>query len=376
MHSLTDGKNHFIQAPRPELYDLAADPKETRNVMQDNRRVYTAMKRAIEPLMKEAAAPSAIDPEAAAKLAALGYLGSTVQTKPGEVLPDPKDKLEDFKLIQKAFAKTFHGDSQEALAIVNQLLTQNSRMTDLWDIKSKALVHLGRTEEAIEASKEALRLSPGSVNFAIDIANMYLDLEKPELAAQHAELAIKVHPGQAHEILARAWLARGDLKKAEQEARIAMTSKKDRIAALMVLSRIEKQRANYPGALAYLDQAEKALNDKHGMTMLYFMRGDTLARMGRDAEAEAAFKKEIDLFPDNVQTYKNLVLLLVAQGRYPEATQIIQSCIKNSPLPPSYLAVAQTLHVVGDNRGARFWALEGLRKFPGDPSLLKFARTL
>jgi choline-sulfatase len=376
LHSLIDGRNHYIQAPRPELYDLAADPKETRNVMQDNRRVYTAMKRAIEPLMKEAAAPSAIDPEAAAKLAALGYLGSTVQTKPGEVLPDPKDKLEDFKLIQKAFAKAFHGESQEALDIVNQLLAQNGRMTDLWDIKSKALLRLGRTEEAIEASKEALRLSPGSVNFAIDIANMYLDLEKPELAAQHAELALKVHPGQAHEILARSSLMRGDLKKAEQEARIALTSKKDRIAALMTLSRIEKQRANYPGALAYLDQAEQALNDKHGMTMLYFMRGDTLARMGRDAEAEAAFKKEIDLFPDNVQTYKNLVLLLVAQGRYQEATQIIQSCIKNSPLPPSYLAVAQTLHVVGDNRGARFWTLEGLRKFPGDPSLLKFARTL
>jgi len=106
------------------------------------------------------------------------------------------------------------------------------------------------------------------------------------------------------------------------------------------------------------------------------MRGDTLARMGRESEAEAAFKMEIQLFPDNVQTYKNLTLLLMSQGRYPEATKLIRDCVKNSPLPPSYLAVAQTLRVVGDTNGARYWTSEGLRKFPRDPSLLKFARTL
>jgi choline-sulfatase len=376
LHSLTDGKNHYIQAPRPELYDMVADPKETRNVMQDNRRVYTAMKRAIEPLLKEATTPTAIDPEAAAKLAALGYVGSTVQTKPGEQLADPKDKLEDFKLIQKAFALNAHGKSQEALDILTTLLAANERMTDLWSIKSQCLSRLGRTEEAIEAAKEALRLSPSSVNYALDIANLYLDINQPEAAAQHAELAVKVHPGQAHEVLARAWMARGDLVKAEKEARLSLESKKDRVAALMTLGRIEKQRGNYPAALVYLDQADKTLNEKHSITNLNFMRGDTLARMGRESEAEAAFKMEIQLFPDNVQTYKNLTLLLMSQGRYPEATQLIRDCVKNSPLPPSYLAVAQTLRVVGDTNGARYWTSEGLRKFPRDPSLLKFARTL
>jgi choline-sulfatase len=112
LHSLTDGKNHLISAPRPELYDMAADPKETRNVLQENRRVYVAMRNAIAPLIKEAAAPTDVDPEAAAKLAALGYLGSTVQTRPGEQLPDPKDKIGDFKLIQQAFTLNAHGEHQ------------------------------------------------------------------------------------------------------------------------------------------------------------------------------------------------------------------------------------------------------------------------
>ena len=376
IHSLIDGRNHYIAAPKPELYDLASDPKESKNVLQENRRVYIAMRRAIEPLMKEAAAPTAVDPEAAAKLAALGYLGSTVQTKPGEVLPDPKDKIEDFALIQRAFYLTSHQKSEEALELVTKLLTENPRMTDLWALKSKSLRRMGRTEEAIAAAQEAFRLAPTSFNYALDIANMYVDLEKPDEAEQHADLALKGDPGQAHETLARVWLLRKNLPKAEQEARQALAASKNKVSALVTLGRIEKERGNYAAALKYLDQAEASLKDKHGVTMLNFMRGDTLARLGRNAEAETAFRKEIDLFPDNVQTYKNLVLLLISEGRYPEATQVIRECVEKSPVPPGYLAVAQTLQVVGDVPGARYWTREGLRRFPRDPSLLKFARTL
>src|SRR6185369_5343361 len=49
LHSLVDGTKHFIQAPRPELYDLAADPHETANVIDSDRRTYAAMKQAIAP---------------------------------------------------------------------------------------------------------------------------------------------------------------------------------------------------------------------------------------------------------------------------------------------------------------------------------------
>jgi tetratricopeptide (TPR) repeat protein len=157
---------------------------------------------------------------------------------------------------------------------------------------------------------------------------------------------------------------------------MSLVYKKDKPAAFMTLGRIEKQRGNYVGALAYFDQADKALNDKKSITMLNFMRGDALARLGRNAEAEAAFKEEIRLFPDNVQTYKNLVLLYLSEDRMAEAAQVIRDCVEKSPLPPSYLAVAQTLRVVGDEPGARYWTAQGLRKFPRDPSLLKFAATM
>lgn len=377
LHSLTDGTNHLISAPKPELYDMVADKGETHNVLQDNRRVYVAMRKAIEPFMKEAAAPSAIDPEAAAKLAALGYVGSTVQTAPGEALPDPKDKIGDFKDIQKAFSLNMHGNYQEALALTTKLLADNPRMTDLWAVKAKALQRLGRFDQAVEAVKEAFRLSPTSFNYALEIANIYLQLDKLDEAQQHAELALKGDPGQAHEVLARVWLKRKNLANAEKEARIAMTYKKQKAPAFMILGNIAKERGQLPEALQFFDQAKATVTDKQrSMLMLNFQRGDVLARMGRNAEAEAAFNEEIKLYPDNVQTYKNLVLLYMSDGRYDDATRVIRECVANSPLPPSYLAVAETLRVIGDARGARYWAREGLRRFPGDPSLSKFAATL
>ena len=81
LHSLISANNHFIQAPRPELYDLSRDPAEKSNVLQENRRTYAALREAIAPYLKQAEAPKAISAEQAKQLAALGYVGSTVRSE-------------------------------------------------------------------------------------------------------------------------------------------------------------------------------------------------------------------------------------------------------------------------------------------------------
>src|SRR5204863_2353875 len=68
LHSLISGANHYIQAPKPELYDLERDPGEKTNVVRENRRAYVALREAIAPLVKGADAPAAIDPEQAKQL--------------------------------------------------------------------------------------------------------------------------------------------------------------------------------------------------------------------------------------------------------------------------------------------------------------------
>ena len=372
-HSLIDDSRHYIQSPKPELFDVKGDPGETKNLYAEDRRGSFAMKQAIEPFIREAEAPTNIDPEEAAKLAALGYLGSTVQTKPGEVLPDPKDNLQAVKDMGTAFTKYRSKEYQAALDITTRLLEGNARILDLWDLKSKLLARLGRPEDAIEAAKEGLRLSPRSANLAIDIAKLQLELKQYKEAEQHADLAITAEPGQANEVLAEIALAQKDIPKAEKHVKLALAADRDKVAPLMTLARVQRDKGDVEAALATLNDAVAKKREKEDVSLLYFLRGDVFARLGRAEEAERDFRQEITNFPEDPTAYKNLVLLLVAEGRVPEATALIRKLVDESPTPPSYIAICQVLETLGDQRGVKYWAHQGLQKFPDHRQLQRLA---
>ena len=77
--SLIDFPLHLIQGPDPELYDLERDPGETKNLRDDERRSFHALREAIAPFQVASAQPAQEDAETAAKLAALGYLGAAAR---------------------------------------------------------------------------------------------------------------------------------------------------------------------------------------------------------------------------------------------------------------------------------------------------------
>ena len=368
LHSLTDGRRHLIQAPRPELYDLRNDPGEKTNVLERERRAYAAMRSALQPLIREAAAPAAIDSEEAAKLAALGYLGAGAQIAAGEVLPDPKDSIGAFADVRRAFTLARRGENEQALALTEKLLAGNPRMLDLWDLKARLLGVQRRQREGIEAAKEGLRLAPTATHLALLVATLALEIEELEEAEQHAELAMRMEPARAHDLLARVWIARGNLDRAESEARKSLASQKDRALAFVTLGRVEKERGNYEAALRHFDAAAAALDQRENRTInsLHYLRGDALARLGRIDEAERAFREEIRLFPEEPRAYRNLILLYVSGGRTAEATAVIHQLIERSPTPLAYFAVIDVLKTVGDERGVKFWARQAQQRFPRD----------
>lgn len=376
MHSLIDGQHQYIRAPIPELYDVVADPSEKKNIINENRRAYVAMRAAIEPFIKQAAAPSAVDPEEASKLAALGYIGSAVSTNANEQLPDPKTTIGVFNDIRQAFTWYRNDKEAQALELTNKLLHDNSRILDLWDLKSKILEKLGRDEEAIAAAKEGLKQAPNSISLLVAVANLSVLTGNLDQAQQHAELAAKYDAAQAHDILARIWLARKDYARAKQEAEQTLQSDHQAIYGLVTLGLIEKSRGDLQSALRYLDQAEERVATRKNQRVpnLHFYRGDVLARLGRNDEAERELKQEIAFYPTEPDSYASLVLLYSAEGRLEEAKALIFRLVAVAPNPPSYIAISETLKAIGDNRGALYWAFQGLQKYPGDPALRKLAK--
>jgi arylsulfatase A-like enzyme/Flp pilus assembly protein TadD len=369
LHSLTDGAKHFIQAPRPELYDLRSDPGETKNLVDSDRRTYASMKAAIAPMVVPAASPAAIPPEEAAKLAALGYIGSGATAAENETLPDPKDGRQTFRDLRAAFALFRAGRNAEALAAFQKILRDNPRMTDVWDVTAKTYWRLGRRDEAIAAAKEGLKTNPRSAVLAMAVAEFALEAGHVEEARQHAELALPLDAPRAHELLARIALASNDLAAAEQQARLATAGGGDRAAASVTLARVLRQAGRDPDALAAADEAARIVTaeNKPPFAGLAFLRGDLLARLGRAPEAEEAFRQEIALAPADARAYQSLIVLLISEGRGEQATPLVFQLVDRAPTAENFAAVVKTMQAVGDTAGARYWAARGLRQYPHDP---------
>jgi choline-sulfatase len=348
LHSLVEGSDHFIDAPRPELYDLTSDPRERKNLAGGNRRRLAAMRAAIQPRKRDASAPAPVSQEEREKLAALGYVGSVATASDGP-RADPKDKIGTFRELQAAFRLSREEREQEALAAVDALLVREPDMIDLWDVRSKTLLRLGRTDEAIDSAKEALRRNPSATHVAADLANALLLAGRTDEARQHAELALRSDPTKARSILARIALADGDLSTAEREAREAVASGGDIDAALFTLATVQQQRGDHAAVLATI---ERLRTQPRGVAAL---RGDALARLGRTVDAEAAFRSELAAFPDSADAARRLVLLLVAENRAGEATEVIRGLAASAPGPRTYASIAETLRIVGDERGFRYW---------------------
>lgn len=375
VHSLISGHDHFIRAPQPELYDLASDFGEKKNIIADSRRQYVNMRTAIESFIKEPGAPSAIDAEDAAKLAALGYVGSTAASRPGQQLPDPKTTINVFRDIRLAFTWYRNGKEDEALRLTNKLLADNSQITDLWDLKFKILGKMERPREAVEAAKDGLRAVSSSSELLFDVASGAVVINDLDTAQQHAELLAKIDPGRAHEVLARIWMRRGNVDKSAEEAKLAIGTLHDPIGPLIELANAERQRGNLQAALGYVNQAmERASRKPEPVQDLHLARGDILARMGRNDEAEKDFRAEITMFPRAPKAYSSLILLLSAIGRTDEATKLVYDVVQKTPGPDSYVTISETLKSIGDDRGALYWAYQGLQKYPGNPDLQKLAK--
>ncbi|HYN10424.1 MAG TPA: sulfatase [Vicinamibacterales bacterium] len=97
LRSVREGRFKFIEAPRPELYDLESDPHEARNIYDTQPATAArllALLRTFGPA-EIAAAPEA-DAAARERLAALGYAsptGGSTPSGPPAMWPDPKDMI-------------------------------------------------------------------------------------------------------------------------------------------------------------------------------------------------------------------------------------------------------------------------------------------
>lgn len=366
LSSLIDERNHYIQSPQSELYDIVADPGEKRDLSEGLPPAFRSMRAELERMPRPLQAPGGSDPEQVKKLAALGYIsGSTVDLTKKD-LPAPRDRIGAVLALKKGFGALQAGRYAQAVEVLGALLKAEPGMTDVWQMYGEGCMKLGRQEEALAALEQAARLSPGNPQVLMALSDYYIETGNFAEAKKHAEAVGEAGGTSPHENLARIAVAERDLDAAERESRAALEKSPLRRIPHLILGRVRHDRNDYTGALVELELARRP---RHGgaappLQNLNYLRGDSLARLGRDAEAEAALREEIHDFPFNPAPWPALAMLYASQGREDEARKALTDLVHGLHTPEAYFAAIKTYEILGDPKAAAELKSEQKRLFP------------
>jgi choline-sulfatase len=350
--SLAGSDFHYIEAPRPELYDLRNDPGEKVNVIAEERRTFAAMRREIAGYERALAAPSAISDEDAARLSALGYLGGGSADSGGE-LPDPKDRIGDLELYTRAGQHFRTGAHAEAISLLREVVSSNPTFADAWTLLAKSYSESGRIEEAIQAYRRTIEAAPSlSAGTGLSLGQLYLQAGHFQEAIDHADLAAQAHPAEARLVRAGSFLGLRDPARAEQEVLPLTGDPRYGAEATVLLARIRIAQKRVSEALAALNAVESS---GASVANLSFAKGDALARLGRMDEARAAMLRETQRFPGNREAWIRLAAINLLAGDVAAAERVMSGMVAANPDSSSYAMVAEAYRGLGRPDLASKW---------------------
>jgi arylsulfatase A-like enzyme/tetratricopeptide (TPR) repeat protein len=345
----------LIQAPRPELFDLAADPGETTNVIARHALVAEDLRVRLERLVADtsrgAPAPEAadLDKETLQGLAALGYVGGPAAPKgePGRPLADPKDKLEVYAAVQLAGERILRRDYAAAAASLERALAEEPAMPQARLLLGTSYSELGRKREAKAEFDRVLADDPTSVQALIAVANLLVDEGRTSdvVALCKRTLSIDERNTQALTLLGEVYASLGRPAEA-----LPWLEK-----AVEVQPKLTQNRLNLAAALVELRQHERALGiledvvaQKPCFPLARYNLGVALEAQGRFEDARAAYAAEVAAYPREWKARFNLGRVLFRLGRRADATAEMREVVKAAPRrPEGHLFLARGLLLEG-----------------------------
>ena len=220
----------YVRAPRPELYDLRADPGETRNLASDRRDLAAQF----DALLSERLADTRVErfgrAPGAEERRMLEELGYAVPRRRWEAVdlervdgPDPKDMMGVRRTMQAVVAAKLAGRPRRALALLESL-------------------------------------DPGALEVALFAAATSLELGATGKAERHARRAAELEPlsHEAQLALGHALLARDHLGQARAAFREAARLQPELAAPWISLGLLAERAGDPAGAAGHYEHAASA----------------------------------------------------------------------------------------------------------------------
>ncbi|HYA17449.1 MAG TPA: sulfatase-like hydrolase/transferase [Bryobacteraceae bacterium] len=163
LRSLREGNYKYVDAPKPEFYDLGKDPGEAANALASHQKEAAAMKARLNQLMAEKPAQRAAGaPElSAGTRAQLGSLGYTAGAKPAASSgADPKDRLAEEEAYENGLALLYSADYAATIRVLSLVVAQDQQNLPALCALGEAHFRSGHAQRALQLWQQALDRNP------------------------------------------------------------------------------------------------------------------------------------------------------------------------------------------------------------------------
>ncbi len=293
LRGIRKNRYHFIDAPRPELYDLEADPGELHNLFPTRQAVSAELRAQLARVIKqdtpgqETVEKTSLDPEMLERLKSLGYAavssGATA-TLSDTSLPDPKDRLSVYDLISDAIDDSQHGRYDASIQKLQATFKTEAESIPVHYLLGLDFYRTRDFKSSVRELEEVLTLSP-----TYALAAYYLGLAQ----------------GGA-----------GDWDAAIVSLNRTLELDKTNFAAAFNLGAAYLQERRFDESLAAFRQSV-AINP--GYAQGYEATGELLLFQQKPDEALVAFKQALAAGPENPKSHLGLAQAYELKGMTEEA---------------------------------------------------------
>ena len=332
LHALESERFHFIDAPKPELYDLAADPGETHNIAVEQPATVAVLREKLQATLahnfftRQDAAAGNLSPDAQEKLRALGYFGFRAAVSPESLkqgLADPKDKLWEFNAILKAEDAFHQRDDDGAEAILRQVQQQDPKIYVIPFLLGESALRRQNWDNAAEQLQRCLVLNPNFDNAMTGLARALSKLGRVDEAKSWLQKALQDNPENY-----RAWYETG-LLEAGSDPAVALSSYQKAIAIQPNFSPGQRElglalfnQKDYAAAAAHLNKAiALGLDDAHIRNFL----GICYSQTKHMPESIESYRVALKFDPKLAEAHLNLAYELQRAGKITQARAEYQS---------------------------------------------------
>jgi arylsulfatase A-like enzyme/tetratricopeptide (TPR) repeat protein len=314
---LISGRWKYIRAPKEELYDLKADPAENQNLLSTRPKEAAELRAGLDKNIKESLVPGSsgkrtLSAEEQDRLRSLGYVDYSDTTAGGRE-PDPKDKIDELRMVQDAEKFEFDGNYRAAAELHEKMLALRPGAASSYINLALARARLGDFDMAIRTLKLGVEKIPNSTLLLSRLGYTYFVTGKTEEALAAMAEVLKIDPRYIDALTA---------------------------TGVIFDSRGEKDKAR--------EYYERGLALEPENKFLRLSYAQNLAEAGRIAEAIDLYTRLTKDFPQDPMPYQLLGVTYLVARDFDKAVENLREAMFIKPSPPVYYYLAMASKEKGD----------------------------